>query len=44
MLDSNYSDVAVLVLPSMDTKLNFSDGQEAVRSFLHTSAQEGKKS
>ncbi|KAF3040604.1 hypothetical protein E8E11_000248 [Didymella keratinophila] len=43
ILDSNYSNVAVLVFPSMDTKLNFSDGQEAVRSFLHTSVQQGKK-
>ena len=41
-LDGNYSDVAVLVLPSMMNP-NFSDGQEVVRSFLSSSTQQKKK-
>lgn len=41
-LDGNYSDIAVLVLPSMHIT-NFGDGQETVRSFLKISTRQGKK-
>ncbi|KAF3038478.1 hypothetical protein E8E12_004490 [Didymella heteroderae] len=42
-LDGNYSDVAVLVFPSMETKANFTDDQEALKSFIKSTVQQGSK-